>query len=53
MTNFWQYIDKEKAFEYFEKFWKTGRDSLSDCRACDRTYRDRYMPNNAVQHLNS
>lgn len=38
MTNFWQYIDKEKAFEYFEKFWKTGRDSLSDCRACDRSF---------------
>lgn len=32
------YIDKKKALEYFEKFWKTGRDALSDCRACERCY---------------
>lgn len=38
MARFWQYVDKEKAFEYFQKFWKTGRDSLSDCRACERSY---------------
>lgn len=38
MCRFWQYLDKEKAFEYFERFWKTGRDGLSDCRACERSY---------------
>ncbi len=38
MAQFWQYVDKEKAFEYFKKFWKTGRDGLSDCRACERSY---------------
>lgn len=37
MCQFWQYIDKEKAFEYFQKFWKTGRDGVSDCRACERS----------------
>lgn len=37
MARFWTYIDKKKAFEYFEKFWKTGRDGLSDCRACERS----------------
>lgn len=38
MTRFWQYVDKEKAYEYFQKFWKTCRDRLSDCRACERSY---------------
>lgn len=38
MARFWQYIDKEKAYQYFQKFWKTGRDGLSDCRACERCY---------------
>ncbi len=38
MAQFWQYVDKEKAHQYFEKFWKTGRDGLSDCRACERCY---------------
>ena len=38
MARFWQYVDKEKAYEYFKKFWKTGRDGLSDCRACERSY---------------
>lgn len=38
MCRFWQYIDKEEAFKYFEKFWKTGRDDISDCRACERSY---------------
>lgn len=37
MCNFWQYIDAQTAFSYFQKFWKTGRDSLSDCRACERS----------------
>ena len=31
-------IDKQKAFSYFQRFWKTGRDDLSDCRACERCY---------------
>lgn len=34
---FYQYVDKEKAFAGFQKFWKTGRDELSDCRACERS----------------
>lgn len=38
LARFWQYIDKEKTFQYFQKFWKTGRDGLSDCRACERSY---------------
>ncbi len=37
MCNFWQYVDKEQAFIYFRKFWRTGRDGLSDCRACERS----------------
>lgn len=28
----------KKAYEYFQKFWKTGRDGLSDCRTCERSY---------------
>lgn len=32
------YLDKQKAFEYYQKFWRTGRDALSDCRACERCY---------------
>lgn len=32
------YLDEKKAFEYYQKFWKTGRDALSDCRACERCY---------------
>ncbi len=38
LARFWQYVDKEKAYQYFQKFWKTGRDGLSDCRACERCY---------------
>jgi len=38
MCQFMFYVDKQKAFEYFQKFWKTGRDALSDCRACERCY---------------
>ena len=38
MARFWRYIDQEKAYQYFQKFWKTGRDGLSDCRACERSY---------------
>ncbi len=38
MTRYWQYVDREKAYEYFQRFWKTGRDGLSDCRACERSY---------------
>lgn len=38
MCRFYIYLDKQKAFEYFQKFWKTGRDGLSDCRACERCY---------------
>lgn len=38
MCRFWQYIDKDQAFIYFRKFWRTGRDGLSDCRACERSY---------------
>ena len=38
MARFWQYIDREQAYQYFQKFWKTGRDGLSDCRACERSY---------------
>lgn len=37
MANFYRFIDPEKAYSYFEKFWKTGRDGLSDCRACERS----------------
>lgn len=38
MTRFWRYVDRKKAYEYFQKFWKTGRDGLSDCRTCERSY---------------
>lgn len=38
MARFWQYIDRDRAYQYFQKFWKTFRDSLSDCRACERSY---------------
>lgn len=38
MCRFSIYLDKQKAYEYFQKFWKTGRDALSDCRACERCY---------------
>lgn len=38
MCRFYIYLDKQKAFAYFQKFWKTGRDALSDCRACERCY---------------
>lgn len=37
-AQFLQYVDKEEAFACFQKFWKTGRDILSDCRACERSY---------------
>lgn len=38
MARFWRYVDRKKAYEYFQKFWKTGRDGLSDCRTCERSY---------------
>ena len=38
MAQFWQYVDQDKAYQYFQRFWKTGRDGLSDCRACERCY---------------
>lgn len=38
MWRFMLFVDRKKALEYFEKFWKTGRDALSDCRACERCY---------------
>lgn len=38
MARFWRYVDREKAYEYFQRFWKTGRDNISDCRACERSY---------------
>lgn len=38
LCHFMIYLDKQKAFEYFQRFWKTGRDALSDCRACERCY---------------
>lgn len=38
MSQFYIYLDKKKAYELFERFWKTGRDGLSDCRTCDRCY---------------
>ncbi|MCI8399021.1 MAG: hypothetical protein HFF90_06430 [Oscillibacter sp.] len=37
MCQFWQYVDRDQAYTYFQKFWKTGRDGLSDCRACERS----------------
>ncbi len=37
VCQFYQYVDLEKAWEAFQKFWKTGRDGLSDCRACERS----------------
>ena len=38
MARFWKYIDKQKAYEYFEKFWQTQRDDISDCEACEHSY---------------
>lgn len=38
MCQFYVYLDKKKAYELFERFWKTGRDSMSDCRTCDRCH---------------
>ena len=38
MARFWRYVDRKKAYEYFQRFWKTGRDGLSDCRTCERSY---------------
>lgn len=32
---FYRYVDKEKALIYFQKFWSTPRDDLSDCQACE------------------
>ncbi len=32
------YLDLDQAFAYYQKFWKTGRDVLSDCRACEHSY---------------
>lgn len=31
-------VDFDRAYDYFQKFWKTGRDAISDCRACERSY---------------
>jgi len=38
MCQFTIYVNTKKAYEYFQKFWKTGRDALSDCRACERSH---------------
>ncbi len=38
MTRFWQYIDRDRAYTYFQKFWESKRDSLSDCPACEHSY---------------
>lgn len=38
MCYFWQYIDKERALTYFQRFWNTERDDLSDCPACEYSY---------------
>lgn len=35
MTQFWQYVDRDKAYSYFQKFWETEPDDLSDCPACE------------------
>lgn len=37
MCQFLIYVDQERAYQCFQKFWKTGRDALSDCRACERS----------------
>ena len=37
MCQFMIYVDQKKAYECFQKFWKTGRDAISDCRACERS----------------
>lgn len=37
MCQFMIYVDFDKAYQYFQKFWKTGRDAISDCRACERS----------------
>lgn len=38
MCRRWQYVDQKTAYSCFQTFWKTGRDGLSDCRACERSY---------------
>lgn len=37
MCQFMIYVDFDKAYQYFQKFWKSGRDAISDCRACERS----------------
>ena len=37
MCQFMIYVDQKRAYECFQKFWKTGRDAISDCRACERS----------------
>lgn len=37
MCQFLLYVDFDRAYQCFQKFWKTGRDALSDCRACERS----------------
>jgi hypothetical protein len=39
---FYRYVDKEKAIECFRNFWKTERDELSDCLACEQSYAVQY-----------
>lgn len=38
MTQFYMFIDMEKAYGYFRKFWNSPRDGISDCRSCERSY---------------
>lgn len=38
MCNFWQYINRDLAWSYFQRFWETERDDLSDCPACEYSY---------------
>ena len=35
MGQFYIYIDKDRAFSCFEKFWNAERDAVSDCSACE------------------
>ncbi|WP_438497666.1 hypothetical protein [Paenibacillus sp. IHBB 3054] len=35
---FYLNIDREKAIQYFQKFWMTECDDLSDCMACEQSY---------------
>lgn len=37
MCQFLIHVDFDRAYQCFQKFWKTGRDAISDCRACERS----------------